>query len=347
MKPSALHVLMFSLTMVASAVSHAAFLNTPDSAKPPAGTLAQQGRDPAQFPAYIEQLKMQARQQGFDDPTIETAFTGVHFVDRVIASDRGQLENKVTLDDYLARVITPEKIAQGREYLQQYRGQLQPIAAASGVQANYIVALWGLESHFGNLQGKEEVVSALATLAFEGRREAFFTQELMAALRIIQRQQMPASELKGSWAGAMGQSQFMPSSFLNYGKDGDGDGKIDIWNNLDDVFASTANYLQREGWRAGEGWGVEVTLPAGFDVQQAGLKTAQAKTPAQWQQSGVKAIGPQQNHSDAQRAWIITPEDGNGRSFMVYDNFRTLMHWNRSYYFAISIGMMADAISAQ
>lgn len=347
MKPSALNVLLCALMLAGSCGSHAAFLNAASSSNSPNSMLSQQGRDPAQFPQYIEQLKEKARQQGFDESTLNTVFTGVHFVDHVIQSDRGQLENKVTLNDYLARVLTAEKVTQGREYRQQFLNQLQPVADASGVQTQYIVALWALESHFGKIQGKEEVVSALATLAFEGRREAFFTNELMAAIRIIQRQQMTAAGLKGSWAGAMGQSQFMPTSFLNYGKDGDGDGKIDIWNNLDDVFASVAHYLQREGWRAGEGWGEEVTLPAGFDTQQAGLKTAQAKTPAQWQQSGVQLIHPEQNSIASQRAWIITPQDGDGRSFMVYDNFRTLMHWNRSYYFAISIGMMADAIATQ
>lgn len=347
MKPLALKFLVCSVMVAVSPFSQASFLNPPGSTASSGTTLAEQGRDPAQFPAYVLQLKEQARQQGFDQATIDTAFDGIHFVDRVIKSDRGQLENKVTLDDYLARVLTPEKIAQGREYRQQYQNALQPIASASGVQSQYIVALWALESHFGKIQGKEEVVSALATLAFEGRREAFFTKELMAAVRIIQRQQITAADLKGSWAGAMGQSQFMPSSFLNYGKDGDGDGKIDIWNNLDDVFASIANYLQREGWRAGQGWGTEVTLPAGFDAQQTGLKTGQAKTPGQWQQMGIQVIDPAKNRMPGERAWIITPQDGGGRSFMVYDNFRTLMHWNRSYYFAISIGMMADAIAAQ
>lgn len=365
MKLSALHTLLFTVALAGCAASnHAA--PAPETSEPvakpaasptPSGgflkptpsssTLAQQGRDPAEFPAYVEQLKAQARQQGIDQATIDTAFTGVHFVDRVIKSDRGQLEKKITLNDYLSRVITQAKIDKGRENLQQYQNQLQPIAAASGVQANYIVALWAMESQFGSIQGKEEVISALSTLAFEGRREAFFTKELMAALKIIQQQQISAADLKGSWAGAMGQSQFMPSSFLNYGKDGDGDGKIDIWNNLDDVFASIANYLQREGWQAGQRWGVEVTLPGNFDAQLAGLKTPQAKTVAQWQQLGVQANNPDAASNGAQRAWIVTPEDGDGRSFMVYDNFRTLMHWNRSYYFAISIGTMADALAAQ
>lgn len=307
-------------------------------------TLSQQGRDPAQFPGYVEQLKATARQQGFDPATIDKAFTGVHFVDRAIKSDRNQLEHKVTLNDYLSRVLTLGKIEEGRDKLAEYRAQLDGVAADSGVSPPYIVALWAMESQFGTVQGKEDVISALATLAFEGRREAFFTKELMAALKIIQQQGMGADALKGSWAGAMGQSQFMPSSFLNYGKDGDGDGKIDIWNNVDDVFASIASYLQKEGWKAGQGWGTEVTLPPGFDSTLNGLKTAQAKTPMQWQQLGVSLKAPLTGGTPG-RAWIITPEEGDGRSFMVYDNFRTLMHWNRSYYFAISIGMMADAIA--
>ncbi len=311
---------------------------------PPATTLSQQGRDPAQFPGYVEQLKATARQQGFNQATIDAAFTGIHFVDRAITSDRSQLEHKVTLNDYLSRVLTVGKIEKGRDKLTEYRTQLESVAAGSGVSPAFIVALWAMESQFGSIQGKEDVISALATLAFEGRREAFFTKELMAALSIIQQQGMAADALKGSWAGAMGQSQFMPSSFLNYGRDGDGDGKIDIWNNVDDVFASIANYLQKEGWKAGQGWGSEVTLPSGFDSGLSGLKTAQAKTPAQWQQLGVVLKTTPQGDAPG-RAWIVTPEDGDGRSFMVYDNFRTLMHWNRSYYFAISIGMMADAIA--
>jgi len=309
----------------------------------PDTTLSQQGRDPSGFPAYVAGLKNSAKKQGFDEATINAAFMNIHFVDRAIKSDRSQLEQTVTLNDYLSRVLTARKIERGREELSTWRSQLDGVAARSGVPPGVVVALWGMESQFGAVQGKEEIVSALATLAFEGRREAFFTAELMAALRIIQQQHIPAEVLKGSWAGAMGQSQFMPSAFLNYGKDGDGDGKIDIWNNVADVFASIANYLQQEGWQPGQGWGVEVTLPADFDGAQSGLKTGQAKTPEGWQQLGVKPNDPLSG-TPPTRAWIVTPQDGDGRSFMVYDNFRTLMHWNRSYYFAISVGMMADAL---
>ncbi|OVZ80125.1 lytic murein transglycosylase [Yersinia kristensenii] len=305
--------------------------------------LSEQGRDPAQFPAYIEKLKSQARAQGITEATLDIAFANIHFVDRVIQSDRNQLEKKVTLDDYLAKVLTPSKIAQGREIYQRYQPQLSQVTARYGVPERYIVALWGMESGFGKIQGKEDVISALSTLAFEGRREAFFTKELMAALKIIQQGRVEDPQLKGSWAGAMGQSQFMPSSFLTYGADGDGDGKVDIWNNIDDVFASTANYLSTEGWKPGMDWGQEAQLPENFNIALAGLKDSQAKTVTQWQQLGVI---PKEGvtHPDW-RAWVIVPDDVQGRAFLVYDNFRTIMHWNRSYYFAISIGMMADSIS--
>ncbi|CNI80305.1 lytic murein transglycosylase [Yersinia vastinensis] len=307
-------------------------------------TLSQQGRDPAQFPAYVEQLKAHARAQGISRATLDIAFANIHFVDRVIQSDRNQLEKKVTLDDYLSKVLTAKKIEQGKAIYRRYQPQLSQATARYGVPERYIVALWGLESGFGKIQGKEDVISALSTLAFEGRREAFFTKELMAALKIIQQGRVEDPQLKGSWAGAMGQSQFMPSSFLNYGADGDGDGKIDIWNNIDDVFASTANYLSTEGWTSGIGWGQEVQLPKGFNVALAGLKDNQAKTIGQWQRLGIKPVSGKKITHPELRAWVIVPDDVQGRAFLVYDNFRTIMHWNRSYYFAISIGMMADSV---
>ncbi|QCR35986.1 lytic transglycosylase domain-containing protein [Nissabacter sp. SGAir0207] len=314
--------------------------------KPPAKTtLAAQGRDPAEFPAYVEQLKQQARAQGISEATLESAFANIHFVDRVIASDRNQLEKKVTLDDYLQRVLPAWKVAQGRTQYQANRAEVDAASQRYGVQPQYIVALWAMESSFGKIQGKEDVISALATLAFEGRREAFFTKELMAALKIVQQGHIPAAEMKGSWAGAMGQSQFMPTSFLTYGADGDGDGRIDIWQNRADVFASTANYLATEGWKANQGWGQEVRLPAGFSADLAGLKNDQAKRISDWQALGVTPADAKPLPDAGTRAWIITPDDLQGRAFMVYDNFRTIMHWNRSYYFALSIGMMADGVA--
>ncbi|WP_186379216.1 lytic murein transglycosylase [Yersinia intermedia] len=333
------------LSKQTAATAPQTMLNPPAANSSTKMTLSQQGRDPAQFPAYVEQLKAQARAKGISDATLDKAFANIHFVDRVIQSDRNQLEKKVTLDDYLNKVLTDAKVAQGKEIYQRYQPQLSQVTARYGVPERYIVALWGMESGFGKFQGKEDVISALSTMAFEGRREAFFTKELIAALQIIQQGKVDDPELKGSWAGAMGQSQFMPSSFLTYGADGDGDGKIDIWNNIDDVFASTANYLSTEGWTPGIDWGQEATLPEGFDVKLAGLKDSQAKSVTQWQQLGVIPV-PGGNFANSDlRAWVIIPDDGQGRAFLVYDNFRTIMHWNRSYYFAISIGMMADRVS--
>ncbi|QHM71216.1 lytic murein transglycosylase [Mixta intestinalis] len=308
-------------------------------------TLAQQGRDPAQFPGYVEQLKAQARAQGIDAQTIDSAFANVHFVDRVIKLDRNQPEKKITLDDYLARVMPEKKIALARSRYQQYQRELGAVSQQYGVPPQYVVALWAMESNFGQIQGREDIISALATLAFEGRRESFFTGELMAALKMIQQGHISAAEMKGSWAGAMGQNQFMPSSYLRYGADGDGDGKIDIWRNTDDVFASTANYLAKEGWQASEGWGSEAVLPVDFDVKLAGIKTGQAKSVGDWEKLGVRLSDGAALPDTRQRAWVVLPDDMAGRAYLVYDNFRTIMRWNRSYYFAISIGKMADAVA--
>ena len=323
-------------------------VNTPiapqPEAKPAPTTLAEQGRNPAEFPAFVETLKTQARAQGISERTINSAFANVHFVDRVIKSDQNQLEKKIMLDEYLARVITPKKIEKARVQYRQHQSELNQVSERTGVQSQYIVALWAMESLFGEIQGKEDIISALATLAFEGRREAFFTKELMASLKILDQGHIPVQELKGSWAGAMGQNQFMPTSCLHYGADGDGDGKIDIWQNTSDVFASTANYLKKEGWQAGGSWGKEITLPKGFNSALAGTKSNQGKTVTQWRKLGVIQKDGTPLHLSKKKAWIVTPDDNQGRSFLVYNNFRTIMHWNRSYYFAISIGTMADAI---
>ncbi|WP_312311776.1 lytic murein transglycosylase [Atlantibacter sp.] len=300
---------------------------------------------PDGFAPFVEKLKREARQQGVSEKTINQAFANMHFVEHVVKSDQNQPEKKVLLDAYLNHVITPEKIDEARTEMQNNRQILSRIEQRYGVQPQYLVALWALESRFGKLQGDEDIFSALASLAFEGRREAFFTKELIAALKMVDEGHIEASQMKGSWAGAMGQNQFMPSSYLRYGADGDGDGKMDIWNNIDDVFASSANYLASEGWKRKSGWGQEINLPANFDTALAGTKKAQRKTVAQWQAIGVSFPANTSQPAQQSTAWIVIPDDGEKRGFMVFQNFRTLMTWNRSYYFAISIGMMADAIA--
>ncbi|SFU68323.1 lytic murein transglycosylase [Xenorhabdus koppenhoeferi] len=302
-------------------------------------------REPTQFPAYVTLLKQQAREQGVSEKTLDRAFANIHFIPRVIKADRNQPEKKVTLNGYLNQVLPVWRIEQGVTQYENHLPQLEKISRRYGIPKAYIVALWGLESGFGKIQGKEDVISALSTLAFEGRREVFFIKQLLAALGIIENQYIDEGQtLRGSWAGAMGQSQFMPTSYLTYGADGDGDGKIDIWNNKEDVFASTANYLAKEGWQKGLPWGYAISLPAGFDVELEGVKTEKGKTIAQWQTLGVSS--PHFANLPANtKGWIVIPDDPEQRAFWVTQNFRTIMHWNRSYYFALSVGMMADGIT--
>ncbi|AOM39905.1 lytic murein transglycosylase [Xenorhabdus hominickii] len=302
-------------------------------------------REPSQFPAYVALLKQQAREQGFSEKTLDRAFANIHFISRVIKADRNQPEKKATLDDYLNRVLPTWRIEQGVTQYQNNLPQLDKISRKYGVPKAYIVALWGLESGFGKVQGKEDVISALSTLAFEGRREELFLKQLLAALEIIENQYIDETQtLKGSWAGAMGQSQFMPTSYLTYGADGDGDGKIDIWNSKEDVFASTANYLSKEGWQQGLPWGYAISLPTEFDVTLEGIEPEQGKSIAQWQALGISS--PHFANLPANtKGWIVIPDDPVQRAFWVTQNFRTIMHWNRSYYFALSVGMMADGIT--
>lgn len=302
-------------------------------------------RTSAQFPAYVEALKLKAAQLGYQQETIDFAFSEAHFIERVIKSDRNQPEKKITLDVYLPRIVTNNRLNQGAKLYQENQDILEQISRKYGVPANYIVALWGLESGFGKVQGKEDVVSALATLAFEGRREELFARQLMAALEIIEEGYIPQGQrLKGSWAGAMGQTQFMPSSFLTYAADGNGDGKIDIWNTQEDAFASAANYLATEGWESGLPWGEQVTLSVDFNQQLEGIKTEQKKTVAQWKALGVQLpVNSQLN--DAMPVWLIIPDDDLHRSYLVTQNFRTIMHWNSSYFFALSIVTMADGVA--
>lgn len=300
-------------------------------------------KDEAHFPLFVSYLKERAKNEGFSQQLIDQAFKNVHFVGRVIKSDKNQLEKKITLNDYLNQVLTQARINTARQLAKQHKTAIDRVVKDSNVPAEFIVSLWGMESNFGKIQGKEDIISAVSTLAYEGRREAFFTRELLAALTVLDKKYIDVDRMKGSWAGAMGQSQFMPSSLLAYGKDGDNDGQIDIWQNKNDVFASIANYLSTIGWNKNVGWGAKVQLPAHFNEKLAGLDKSQAKTVKMWRELGVKIN--QNAFSPSQKLWLIIVDDDK-KAYLVTDNFKTLMHWNRSYYFGISVGMLADAIKA-
>jgi len=295
------------------------------------------------FDDYVVMLKQEALERGFSAGTVETAFADVQFHQRVIHADRNQPEKKLTLDDYIPRAVPQWKVDKARQLFQSHRDDLEQIGSRFGVQPRFIVALWGVESNFGRLTGKFPVISALTSLAYEGRREAFFKKQLWAALQILEEGHIDIANFKGSWAGAMGQNQFMPTSFLAYAVDGDGDGKKDIWQNELDVFASIANYLKQEGWDDRYTWGRQIHLSRPLDEQMFGLDNSLPL--ADWQKQGVRRYDGRDLPKVAISASLIAPDDQHGRIFLVYDNFRTLMRWNRSYYFGVTVGHLADRIA--
>lgn len=310
----------------------------------------------AGFNDYVVELKKEALNQGFSQALIDASFGEVKFHERAVAADRKQPEKVETLDTYLPKRVPSWKIKKARELYKEHHDILTKIGNDYGVQPRFIVALWGLETNFGKFTGGYNVVSALATLAYEGRREVFFKKQLWAALTILDQGHITIDNMKGSWAGAMGQNQFMPTSFLAYAVDGDGDGKKDIWQNQVDIFASMANYLQKEGWNDDLTWGRQVKLPEGFDTSLAIPKNTGSrknwlkawanteKTLAQWQVLGVRRTdGTNLPHVDIKAA-LVFPDDENGRAYLAYDNYKSLMHWNLSYYFVSSVGHLSDHI---
>ncbi|PAU39304.1 lytic transglycosylase [Vibrio coralliilyticus] len=299
------------------------------------------------FEQYVEGLKQEARQKGISEQTISAAFEDVTYKPRAVKADRNQPEKKLTLDEYIPRAVPDWKVKQAKELYVKHKEELQRIGEEYGVQPRFIVALWGVESNFGKFTGNYSVIDALSTMAYDGRREAFFRNEAMAALTILDEGHIKPEDMKGSWAGAMGQCQFMPSSFLSYAADGSGDGKKDIWDNEADVFASAANYLSQSGWADSYTWGRQVKLPHGFDTSIQGRSEERGKYLQEWSKMGVTRYdGRPLPHLDEDiKAWLIAPDDANGRVYLVYNNYNVLMKWNRSYYFALAVSHLADRIA--
>ena len=297
------------------------------------------------FAEWREGVRSEALSQGISAATFDAAFEGIEPIPRVIELDRSQPEVTITFAEYLERVVPESRVAQGRELLAKHRDLLEPIGREFGVPPRFIVALWGIETSFGRFLGGFPVIGALATLAHDGRRSAYFRGELLHALRILEDGHITPDAMVGSWAGAMGQSQFMPSSFVRYAVDHDGDGKRDIWGTQEDVFASAANYLVQAGWRNGETWGRQVQLPAGFDQELADLKVK--KTLAEWQALGLRRADGSDLPQAAMSGSVVQPGGEGGPAYLVYDNYRTIMRWNRSLYFATSVGLLADRIGGR
>jgi membrane-bound lytic murein transglycosylase B len=307
----------------------------------PSPALAQKQKS---FEAWLSGVRTEALAKGISRATVDSALSTVQLLPRVIELEQSQPEYKLTVKEYLDRVVPDSRVEKGREALEGNRGLLNKAYERYGVQPSILVALWGIETDFGRNVGGYPVIGAVATLAYQGRRTPFFRQELLHALRIVEQGHISPDKMMGSWAGAMGQLQFMPSSFLAFAVDCDGDGRVDLWNSLSDVFASAANYLQKAGWVKDETWGWEVSLPKGFDSSAAGLDVR--KPLADWKALGVKYSG--KNGGDASLLWsVVEPEGKKGGAYLANNNYRALLKWNRSNHFAIAAGTLSDRIAAQ
>ena len=299
----------------------------------------------ADFASWLDGLKRDAQAAGVPKATIDDALQGVSPLPRIIELDQKQPETTITLQQYLSHVVVPARWERGRKLLVENGPMLRAVSAQYGVPAKTIMALWAIESSFGQSMGTYRVVDALATLAYDGRRPDLFRAELISALKILGKGGIRSADMKGSWAGAMGQTQFMPSTYLKYAVDFRHQGEPDIWHDTGDVFASAANYLAELGWNRDETWGREVKLPKRFDSALVGLPVKHSVS--EWSKLGVRRTDGTMLPASAIQGSVIAPDGADGRAFLVYDNFRTIMKWNHSTYFALAVGLLGDSIGAR
>lgn len=296
----------------------------------------------AGFDHWIAGFRNRAMAQGIGEDVFDRAFDGIGYNADVIQKDRNQSEFTKTLWDYLDSAVSDTRIANGRAALEEHRDLLERIEAAYGVEKEIVVAIWGLESAYGSYRGSTPLIESLATLAYDGRRGAFFKSQLIAALKIVQAGDVDPRAMTGSWAGAMGHTQFIPTSYLDYAVDFTGDGKRDIWSDDPaDALASTAAYLAGFGWTKGQPWGVEVRLPVGFDVELTGERIK--KSPADWAALGIRDMTgePVANHGLAS---ILLPAGAKGAAFMIFQNFHVIERYNTADAYVIGVGHLADRI---
>lgn len=294
------------------------------------------------FSAWLDELKTEALAAGISAQTLDEALVDLKPIEKILKSDRNQPELKQTLNDYLASRINRVRIEKGRRLLRENWKLFAELTRSYPVQSRFLISLWGIETDFGRNQGTVAIVPALVTLAYDVRRSDYFRQELLNALRIVDKGLIPLEQMQGSWAGAMGQVQFMPSVYLGYAVDTNRDGKIDIRYSEADALGSAANYLTRLGWTKNWTWGREVLLPKGFDPGLNGLDLRLRLS--DWQKLGIRRADGSDLPKAEVRAALIRPDGDGGRSFLVYDNYDRLLQWNRSHKFAIAVGLLADAI---
>ncbi|QFU22428.1 lytic murein transglycosylase [Shewanella eurypsychrophilus] len=295
------------------------------------------------FPSCVVKLKITAQQEGLSKETIDNTLANVKYVSRVIELDKKQPEFSQTFDNYFSKRVTDWRVQQGRKLLKENKQLLEEIQETYGIPPQYLMAFWGLETNFGSYKGKMPVLDSLATLACDPRRSKYFTGELMKALKLKEKYDFDASQMVGSWAGAMGHTQFMPSAYTHYAVDGDGDGKADLWNSTADALTSAANFLNQLGWQRNERWGREVKLPEDFNYDHLGK--AQSQSLIQWQKLGVMQSNGNALSTPDMNAALYLPAGHMGPAFFGYKNFDVIMRWNRSTFYAIAVGHLADRIN--
>ena len=294
------------------------------------------------FSSWITRFRGRARAAGISDRTFQAAFEDVRYLSDSIERDRNQAEFVRPLADYMSTAVSDTRVSNGRGLVRQYAGVLARIEASFDVEPHIVTAVWGMESNYGQRRGDTPLISTLATLAYDGRRGRFFEQQLIAALRILQNGDVAPRNMTGSWAGAMGHTQFIPTSYEAYAVDFTGDGRRDIWaEDPTDALASTAAYFRRFGWRNGQPWGVEVQLPGGFDYSQSGRTVR--RTPAAWGQLGVRGVDGRvvPNYGEAS---LITPTGAGGPAFLVFRNYDVISRYNNAEAYIIGVGRLGDRI---
>ena len=296
----------------------------------------------ANFANFLREFRSTALNAGISPELYDRATSGVSLNPRVEELNEKQPEFVRPIWDYLSGAITAQRVERGRELIGEHFGLFQRLSDRFGVPPQILTAIWGIETGYGRTIGSFNLVEALANLAFEGPRADYGRRELLAILQIAQQQNLDPGQMTGSWAGAFGQTQFIPTTFLKYAVDGDGDGRIDLWSSPADALASTANYLQQSGWQPGQSWGEEVQLPADFAYANASLSNRKAV--AEWEQMGVRAMPGAQLPAGEEMASIILPAGYHGPAFLVLNNFNVLLKYNTAIPYALAVGLLADRI---
>ena len=299
------------------------------------------------FAIWLSNFQQKALELGITQQTLDLSFKNIEPNKRVIELDQRQPEFTITLDEYLNNTTPKFRVNKGKKLYVENKDLLAKVSEVYGVQPRFLLALWGIETSFGQYTGSFNVIRSLATLSYDQRRREYFTGELINALKIIDQGHTSPETMDGSWAGAMGQCQFMPTSFVNYAVDFNKDGKKDIWNTIPDVLASAANYLSSTGWDNSQTWGREVIVINNIDeslITTSARKVETSKKLSHWSNSGVRNLDGTMLPDVDIDAYLVYPEGTDGRKFIVYENFKTILDWNRSLFFGLAVGRLSDLI---